>query len=948
MPKRKGKKEDTLTVLLTQELQRQGLDADAQAHLQGKGAGWADVKITLGKLAIIVEAKTGQDQAARRAALADCRKRIDNGHCAAAVAVCYPVDTTLANFPQAILDYAIMDADTENPQWLTGQPNAVAAAIKMAPAQLGNPDLAANQLRGELDKALHNLSLQQKEDLARALDLPTTPRPDPNKFKDKEAVGYDKALTDWDITKYDTAAIRGMLVIASAMMFHARLDEFLSDELGGQHRPEYDARCEKPTPYTGIWPPTRLSHCKDAVDVVSALGDAWNTILALDYKPVFQTSLAGLKAPVDDRNWRESVKIIATAAGNLASNLAGGRQDVMGRIFHRVLDTAPYDGSYYTGTAGATLLATLAIRPKDRDWNNIDAISKLNVTYPACGTGTLPIAAAARIRELAVHVDQERLSEVLVENVLRLYDINLTATHMAATTLGLMSPSTQFRNMNVHRVRLGPPEYDEYGEPKLPAQVGSLEWLETSPALIGWPEYRVSEQIETRQVEAPRLPPADLFIMNPPFARGSLRYDQFTEEEEKLIKAREDALLRNTAADRTGGSNGFTLLAQRNINAGGRIASVYPLQLAHSASGQGIREMLAKEFHIEFVVALNDPQGMAFSENTTIGEMLVIARGWRDDDDRAAATTAFVKVLRKPRTPAQAKFMGEAILSGEDCPDYSITHWTQERMLVGDWFPTQFVRDELVQLFVGITENKWFPAAKGDAAGHQGPAGRRILDAFSQTSQSSARRALWEHKTNVQRTMASRPDCYVVAKQDKKGLADNYWDQRGRVLRPFRFRVANTRVTTVLCDQPTMSVAFVPYHPKAGNHSLDQVEKATVAYLNSTAGFIAMLGVVTNRLIVYPQWTKANWEKVHFPDWGKLTASQVGAMAAAYDELCGSEMQEFRSMLTCDTRQRLDKAVAIALGIPSDTIEAARIALATEPAVTGRTYTGDAPVGGLS
>lgn len=662
---------------------------------------------------------------------------------------------------------------------------------------------------------------------------------------------------------------------------------------------------------------------------------------------MFQTALAGLKAPYDDRNWRDSVKIIADAAGNLTNSLAGGRQDVMGRIFHRVLDTAPYDGSYYTGTAGAALLATLAIRPDDRDWTDLNVIASLNVTDPACGTGTLPIAAAGRIRELAGDVDQERLSEILVEEVLRLYDINLTAAHMAATTLGLMSPSTQFRNMNVHRVRLGPPQYDHNGEQTLPAQVGSLEWLETNPTLIGWPEYRVSEQIETKQAEAPRLTLADLFIMNPPFARGSLRYDQFTAEEEKIIKEREDALLRNTPADRTGGSNGFTVLAQRHIKAGGRIASVYPLQLAQSASGQGIREMLAREFHIEFVIALNDPQGMAFSENTAIGEMLVVARRWREDDDRAAARTTFVKILRKPMTPAQGKFIGESILRGQDHPEYAISHWPQERMLAGDWFPTQFVRDELVQLFVAISENKWFPAANGDAAGRQGPAGRRILDAFSRTNQSSARRALWQHQSDIQRTMASKHDCYVVAKPEKEELADKYWERRGRVLRPFRLSTPNTRVTTVLCDQPTMSFAFVPYHPQSGDHVLDAVEKATVLYLNSTLGIVAMLGVVTNRKIIYPQWTIANWEKVHFPDWSKLTVAQVEAMATAYEELCGSELQEFRAMLTCDTRRRLDGAVATALGIPLDVMETARIALASEPAVTGKTFTGDALIGGL-
>ena len=586
-PRRRGKKEDTLTVLLMQELNRQGLDATPQERLQGEGAGWADGRITLGKLSIIIEAKTGQGDANRQNALADCRKRIDNGHCTAAVAVCYPNDATLTNFAQAMLDYAILDADTGDPQWLSGQPNEVATAIKMAPAQLGNANLAAKQLRDELDKVLANLSLQQKADLARALDLPITPMPVPKDFKGKNAAAnYQTAMVDWEVKKYDTAAIRGMLVIASAMMFHARLDGYLGNETGDQDRPEYDAREEDLTPYTGPWPPTRLSHCKDADDIVTTVGDAWNTILALDYKPVFQTAIAGLKAPNDDRAWRDGVKIIANAAGNLTASLAGGRQDVMGRIFHRVLDTAPYDGSYYTGTAGATLLATLAIRPEDRDWNDLDVIAQLNITDPACGTGTLPIAAAARIRELAADVNQERLSEVLVENVLRLYDINLTATHMAATTLGLMSPSTQFRNMNVHRVRLGPSQYDASGEQTLPAQVGSLEWLETSPVLIGWPEYRVSEQIETKQVAAPRLASADLFIMNPPFARDSLRYDQFTDEEERTIKAREEALLRDTPAHRSGGSNGFTVLAQRNIKAGGRIASVYPLQLAQGRLGK--------------------------------------------------------------------------------------------------------------------------------------------------------------------------------------------------------------------------------------------------------------------------------------------------------------------------------------------------------------------------
>ena len=94
-----------------------------------------------------------------------------------------------------------------------------------------------------------------------------------------------------------------------------------------------------------------------------------------------------------------------------------------------------------------------------------------------------------------------------------------------------------------------------------------------------------------------------------------------------------------------------------------------------------------------------------------------------------------------------------------------------------------------------------------------------------------------------------------------------------------------------------------------------------------------------------PNWSVDDWYHVPFPDWGKLTARQVKALAATYDELSGNELQELRSMLTCDTRKQLDEAVAKALGIPWEAMEKTRIALASEPAITGKTFTGDALVG---
>ena len=92
------------------------------------------------------------------------------------------------------------------------------------------------------------------------------------------------------------------------------------------------------------------------------------------------------------------------------------------------------------------------------------------------------MAAAERIRDLRRRAgpvdprDEELLALALVENVLWGYDINLTATHMAASTLGMLSPSTQFGKMNIHRTLLGVFEGTPY--------LGSLEFL-TGPAAAG-------------------------------------------------------------------------------------------------------------------------------------------------------------------------------------------------------------------------------------------------------------------------------------------------------------------------------------------------------------------------------------------------------------------------------------------------------------------------------
>ena len=177
---------------------------------------------------------------------------------------------------------------------------------------------------------------------------------------------------------------------------------------------------------------------------------------------------------------------------------------------------------------------------------------------------------------------------------------------------------------------------------------------------------------------------------------------------------------------------------------------------------------------------------------------------------------------------------------------------------------------------------------------------------------------------------------YIKAKPDKEHLADRYWERRANVMLPTRLSVPNTIITALYADKPTVGSAFVPYRPIAGGHDQERVNKACVAYLNSSVGIIALLGVTSNRKIVYPNWSVEDHYRIPFPSWGKLSAAQIERLAGAYDALGAAPMLPLREMLGCAVRERLDAAVGEALGIPGDAVELARVALASEPAVTGR------------
>ena len=336
---------------------------------------------------------------------------------------------------------------------------------------------------------------------------------------------------------------------------------------------------------------------------------AWEQILDIDYYPIFSIA----RDVVKEFSEVEAAAVLGECAGTAAALLemgAVGRHDLAGRIFNRLISERKLLAAFYTSIPASSLLAGLALSQTgwtDVDWGSIEDVSKLCVVDPACGTGTLLMAAYRQIVQnysAAAPDDSDNplLHQALVEEVIVGADVVQAAIHLTAATLAAMSPSVRFEQMRLHTLRLGM-------DLSKKIWLGSLDWLE-APETQSFFSTTV-EQIGAASGEGGIIvrPTADLVISNPPFTRrGSdggkeeaisrvFSIPEGDKESQKAIAKRTSALLKGTAANQTAGhASSFTVLADRIVKPGGRVALVLPVTALFGESWRQIRGMLSSRY----------------------------------------------------------------------------------------------------------------------------------------------------------------------------------------------------------------------------------------------------------------------------------------------------------------------------------------------------------------
>ncbi len=489
---------------------------------------------------------------------------------------------------------------------------------------------------------------------------------------------------------------------------------------------------------------------------------------------MFRPALAVLGTLREARAIDDAICMVAECANRVADSLGDLGYDHAGPLYHRILGSAKSDGAFYTNNLSAVMLARLAFGVDFTDWSDSESVARLRIIDPACGTGTLLMAALRTIKDRVADAkemgaeESDALHKRLVEDVLCGLDINRHGVQLAACNMTLGAPTVDYARMNLVTMPHGP---QSDGPPK----AGALEILMAADdardlSAMTAPS-RSLESLDAAQVnesEEVRFPLRDLdaVIMNAPFTANENRSKKYGEAGRKAMQRHELGIQKHM--ERRDGAAGevvtansirtfFTPLADMLIrDTAGVLAKVIPTTACTGTSGVAERRFLAERFHIETVVTSHDPRRPNFSENTAIHESLLVCRRRTRTNGCTEQPTRFVALRRMPSNAEEAVETADAIQTGVVGKWLTVYEQPEARIRDGDWRPCQFLDPELVGAAMRLEREKRLAPLRDRY--RLGPAGQRTRDAFRPANDSEGGyRVFWCRSKDLANHHGGRP-----------------------------------------------------------------------------------------------------------------------------------------------------------------------------------------------
>lgn len=656
--------EIALNLKLAELLRRQRIPAEGERRHAGLQY---DCLVDRDEDLVSIEAEFAPAREVKKEAAGRIEKKIENKTIRLVVALVYPArlrEVADAQIGDALSEsrdlkffFGEIDEKKRNlPLPLAGENPADAYPIRWSPGETGGVDTLADHLwsRWTEDKSIG----KEFDFLVAQLDKNVQEAAAIIHRNEGARKGIIRAL-DFDMLGIDehSSMRAAALILCNAMLFH----ELLSG-IEGIPQPPVPGPADR--------------------DNTSR---AWREILDINWYPIFEPAHEVLRR-MNSPTTHHALNALRPAVARLAESNIPARHDLSGRVFHRLLIGGKYLSPNYTTITAAIVLSALALEGLDVDWSDAGQIKKLDITDPACGTGTLLVAAAEEIRRRhyrasldANKTPAENLGRDLLEHTLRGRDVVLAAVHLTAATLAMMETSQKINRTQLAQMSLTVKRED--GKNPVP-YLGSLDYLSTSktkPLSIGLPDSPKSVTGRGEQSPADKLESVDLAILNPPFfkSQGAIIDTEGGKRGWKpffglMTNPRDAALMRKELqrrlakfpASMKAGGSAFICLADEALSNRGTLACVLPAVVWTGNSWRGIRRMWGNRYHIDWVVVSHDNRSrgktqstpgryhVSMSESTSLAETLIVAR--RRAGNGANPPTKIVNLAENPTHPIEA------------------------------------------------------------------------------------------------------------------------------------------------------------------------------------------------------------------------------------------------------------------------------------------------------
>lgn len=754
-----------------------------------------------------------------------------------------------------------------------------------------------------------------------------------------------------------------MTILANALTFHQSIQI-------AHNLPDFEAIKDGAE---GILPPKLLAW--------------WRFILReINYWPIFDIAIKVIEC-LGTELTAETLKKMELAAVRLIVIGSTSIHDLSGRMLQRLITDRKFLATFYTLPTSAALLAELSISRLEVNLADFDVTSSLKIADFACGTGTLITAAyQVLLRQFRrTGQDEAALHSLLMARGLIAADIMPAGTHLTASQLSSTNPTITFDKTCVYTMPYG---YQPV-ETGRPVSLGSLDLIveEVCPSIFGTGSREILGTQESESIYNVSVPheSLDLVIMNPPFTRPtnhesttvpvpSFAGFQTSEVEQRamseMLRQIRRGMKTSVGDGRAGIASNFIDLAHVKVKPGGVLALVLPLTVLRGSSWKKVRNLLSSNYLdiIILSIASVGSTKRAFSTDTGMAEVLIVATKKKDKSSSSSRDCLFVNLLERPRSVLAATEAAKVVLQLEVSSPYGSVQ-------VGDVRIGHYVRaplsssgcaairsSEVAQTMVSLRSSKILlprylqdlklPTAPLGELGKAGPVHRLIgqIESKAPNERGVFRifphegiptyPVLWSHDTMQERSLVVAPDAFGEVRPGREELAKRLWQAAATRLH-FNVDFGLSSQALVACLTPTITIGGRAWPSFVVNDKHHEVP--LVLWCNTTLGLLLRWWAGSRQQEGRSILTVSNLSEYLVLDCRHLSEQQLSECQSIFGDLQDETLLPANEAYRDPTRKALDRAMLVdVLKLPADVLkplDLLRQQWCAEPSVHGGKHT---------